>query len=59
MKGYIYYSSAEAERNHGFIDDLMKHASVMDISLTLLVDEEEPDDDADFILFRDRNPALI
>ncbi len=31
---------------------------MLDISLTLLVDDEEPDDDADFILFRDRNSAL-
>ncbi|MFS0689884.1 ATP-grasp domain-containing protein [Sporosarcina sp. 179-K 8C2 HS] len=57
MKGYIYYSSAEAERNRGFIDDLMKHALRLDIALSLLVDEEEPDD-ADFILFRDRNAEL-
>ncbi|MGN7388426.1 ATP-grasp domain-containing protein [Sporosarcina sp. SAFN-015] len=58
MKGYVYYSLKEAERNRGFIDDLMIHASRMDIALTLLVDEEEPDDDADFILFRDRDPEL-
>lgn len=58
MKGHVYYSSAEAERNRGFIDDLMKHASRMDISLRLIVDEEEPDGDVDFILFRDRNPWL-
>ncbi len=58
MKGYIYYSLTEAERNRGFIDDLMKHASRLDTSLTLLVDEEEPDADADFILFRARKPLL-
>lgn len=58
MKGHVYYSSEEAERNRGFIDDLLIHAVKLDISLTLLVDEEEPDDDADFILFRDRNPVL-
>lgn len=58
MKGFIYYSSAESERNHGFIDDLMKHATRMNIALTLLIDEEDPDDDADFILFRDRNADL-
>ncbi|MFC5603943.1 ATP-grasp domain-containing protein [Sporosarcina koreensis] len=58
MKGHVYYSSAEAERNRGFIDDLMNHASRMDIALTLLVDEKKPDVDTDFILFRDRNPLL-
>ncbi|MCM3710749.1 ATP-grasp domain-containing protein [Sporosarcina luteola] len=58
MKGHLYYSSTEAERNRGFIDDLMKHAAAMDSSLTLLVDEEEPLEDADFIIFRDRNPML-
>ncbi|WP_251627217.1 ATP-grasp domain-containing protein [Sporosarcina luteola] len=36
----------------------MKHAAATDSSLTLLVDEEEPLEDADFILFRDRNPLL-
>jgi RimK family alpha-L-glutamate ligase len=58
MKGYVYYSSEEAERNHGFIDDLIIHASRLDITLTLLVDKEEPNDDTDFIFFRDRNSAL-
>ncbi|WOV88714.1 ATP-grasp domain-containing protein [Sporosarcina oncorhynchi] len=58
MKGYLYYSSVEAERNREFINDLVKHAHKQDISLTLLVDEEQPDDDADFILFRDRKPEL-
>ena len=57
MKGHVYYSSEEAERNRGFIDDLMDRAAKLDITLTLLVDEEEPDDVADFILFRHRNPA--
>lgn len=58
MKGYVYYSSADAERNRGFINDLMLHASRMDIALMLLIDEEEPDNDTDFILFRDRNTEL-
>jgi len=57
MNGYVYYSAVDAERNRGLIDDLMKHAAKINIALTLLVDEEEPDS-ADFILFRDRNPAL-
>ena len=58
MKGSLYYSAAEAERNYGFIDDLKKNASEMGMALTLLVDEEEPEVDTDFILFRDRNPLL-
>ena len=58
MKGHLYYSSVEAQRNQGFIDELMIHAHKQDISLTLLVDEEQPDEDADFILFRDRKPEL-
>lgn len=58
MKGYVYYSGAEAERNRGFIDDLLLHAGKLDIALTLLVDNEQPDEDADFILFRDRNAEL-
>ncbi|MCG7344993.1 ATP-grasp domain-containing protein [Sporosarcina sp. ACRSL] len=58
MKGYVYYSLGEAERNRGFIDDLMKNASGIDIVLMLIVDGEEPDRDADFILFRNRNPVL-
>ncbi|MDW0118112.1 ATP-grasp domain-containing protein [Sporosarcina thermotolerans] len=55
MKGHVYYSSKEAKRNHGFIDDLMVHAAQLDLTMNLLVDNEEPDSDADFILFRDRN----
>ncbi|WP_339250781.1 ATP-grasp domain-containing protein [Sporosarcina sp. FSL W8-0480] len=45
-------------RNRGFIDDLMVHAAQLDITLKLLVDDEEPNRDADFILFRDRNLEL-
>lgn len=58
MKGHVYYSSEEAQRNRGFIDDLMVHAEQLDIALNLLVDDEEPDSDVDFILFRDRNLDL-
>lgn len=58
MRGYVYYTSAEAERNQGFINDLKVHALKLDISLELLVDDEQPEDGVDFILFRDRNPSL-
>ena len=56
MKGYVYYSSEESVRNWAFIDDLIKESTKLGIDLHLLVDEEQPDKDADFILFRDRNP---
>ncbi|KXH87306.1 RimK family alpha-L-glutamate ligase [Sporosarcina sp. HYO08] len=55
MKGYVYYSSFEANRNGAFIIDLQKEASAIGIELTLLVDDEKPEADADFILYRDRN----
>ncbi|MFJ7933515.1 RimK family alpha-L-glutamate ligase [Sporosarcina sp. NPDC096371] len=58
MKGYVYYTEIEASRNRGFIDDLMVEAQRIDIDLHLLIDHEQPDKDADFILFRDRNPNL-
>jgi ribosomal protein S6--L-glutamate ligase len=56
MKGFVYYTLEESLRNKAFIDDLVKEAARIDIILQLLVDEELPDSDADFILFRDRNP---
>ena len=55
MKGYIYYSRGESVRNRAFIDDLMNESLKIGIDLQLLIDEEQPDSDADFILFRDRN----
>ena len=56
MKGYVYYSKKESIRNHAFIDDLIQEAKRVDIELRLIVDDEQPDVNADFILFRDRNP---
>ena len=58
MRGYVYYTDDEALRNRGFIDDLMKEAERTGIDLQLLIGEEQPDANADFILFRDRNPEL-
>lgn len=58
MKGAVYYSKSEALRNHLFIDDLMKEARRIDIDLQLIIGDEQPDADVDFILFRDRNPSL-
>lgn len=55
MKGYVYYSEAESKRNHAFIDDLIIESEKIGIELLLLVDDEKPHSDADFILFRDRN----
>ena len=56
MRGYIYYSTEESVRNRLFIKDLIKEAELINIELRLLVDDEQPDVSADFILFRDRNP---
>jgi len=56
LKGYVYYSKAESFRNRAFIDDLILESERIGIELQLLVDDEKPNSDADFILFRDRNP---
>jgi len=56
MRGYVYYSKEESVRNYAFIEDLIKEAKQIEIDLRLIVDDEQPDIDADFILFRDRNP---
>jgi ribosomal protein S6--L-glutamate ligase len=56
MKGYIYYSEIESVRNQAFIDDLIKESERIGILLQLLVEDEKPNSNADFILFRDRNP---
>ncbi len=55
MKGYVYYASEDSIRNRAFIDDLIKEADAIDIDLRLLVDDEEPGKDTDFILFRGRD----
>ncbi|CAM3109176.1 ATP-grasp domain-containing protein [Filibacter tadaridae] len=55
MKGYVYYSEKESVRNKAFIDDLTNESRKLGIELNLLVEDEQPDSDADFILFRDRN----
>ncbi len=55
MIGFVYYTRIEAERNQAFIDDLVKEAKRLGIELRLLVDDEQADKDADFILFRDRD----
>ena len=56
MKGYVYYSKAESVRNQAFIDDLIIESEKLGIELRLLTgDDERPDSNTDFILFRDRN----
>ncbi|MBO0601340.1 ATP-grasp domain-containing protein [Sporosarcina sp. E16_3] len=55
MKGYVYYSKAESVRNRAFIDDLIIESERIGIELQLLVEDEKPNSDADFILFRDRD----
>ncbi|WP_172369021.1 ATP-grasp domain-containing protein [Sporosarcina jiandibaonis] len=56
MKGYVYYSLTESVRNYAFIEDLIEKAEHIGIELRLIVDNDQPSADADFILFRDRNP---
>ena len=56
MKGYVYYSEDESIRNRAFIDDLIQEAKNIGIELHLLIDDELPNVNTDFILFRDRNP---
>ena len=58
MKGYVYYSKEGSIRNKLFIEDLMRQAEKRSIDLRLLLDDDQPDIDVDFILFRDRNPEL-
>ncbi|MEK5069479.1 ATP-grasp domain-containing protein [Sporosarcina sp. FSL K6-1508] len=55
MKGYVYYSKAESVRNRAFIDDLIIESEKLGIELHLLVEDEKPNSDADFILFRGRD----
>ncbi|KAA0965338.1 ATP-grasp domain-containing protein [Sporosarcina sp. ANT_H38] len=55
MKGYVYYSAAESVRNHAFIDELIIESGKLEIELRLLIGDDQPDSDADFILFRDRD----
>lgn len=58
MKGIVYYSKEDAQNNRLFIEDLIDEASKIDISLTLLTDDEHPASDSDFILFRNRDFRL-
>lgn len=58
MKAYVYYESKDVEKNKLFIDDLMAEARKIDIDLQLLVDKEQPEKDAAFILFRGRDFEL-
>lgn len=55
MRGFVYYSQTDVKRNRLFIDDLLKEAKKIGIQLQLLIDDEMPDLDADFVLFRGRD----
>jgi len=55
VKGYVYYSEAEAVRNQAFIDDLINESEKIGIELRLLTGDEQPNSNTDFILFRDRD----
>lgn len=58
MNGILYYRAEEAERNAGFIRLMQQAADRTGTGLRLAVDAEEIPEDADFILFRDRDPEL-
>lgn len=58
MKGFVYYTQVDADKNSLFIGDLQKEAKKIGIQLNLLVDDETPDLDANFILFRGRDFKL-
>lgn len=59
MKGHVYYSQTDVKKNTLFIEDLFKEAKKIGIQLQLLVDNEMPDKEADFVLFRGRDFELI
>lgn len=58
MKAYVYYESEDVEKNHLFIEDLIGEAKKIGMDLQLLVDSEQPEEDAAFILFRGRDYKL-
>lgn len=55
MKGYLVYKKEDVERNSKFIEELIAEAKKLAIDLTLLQDDQQPDADACFILFRGRD----
>ena len=57
MKGLLIYEKAEIERNRSFIDRLINAASSNSHILTI-VDDQRLIPEADFIIFRSRNPKL-
>lgn len=58
MIGYVYYERKDASRNEKFIDELIDEAKKIGIDLKLLMDDEKPLKDAEFIIFRGRNATL-
>lgn len=58
MKGYLYYEREDAQRNEKFIDELLVEAKKCRIDLQLIVDDERPDEDARFVIFRGRDYRL-
>ena len=57
MKGLLIYEKAEIERNTKFIDRILRAANTHGHTLTV-VDDQSSIPEADFILFRSRNPQL-
>lgn len=58
MKGFLFYEMTDAERNKEFIVTLIEKANINGIVLNLVHQKKDIADDADFILFRSRNPEL-
>lgn len=56
MNGVLYYEKLDAERNEGFIHELMKSAESEGMNLSLVHSAEEVQSGTDFILFRSRDP---
>lgn len=57
MKGLLLYEKAEIVRNQSFIDRLITAASTHGLNLAV-IDDQSAIPEADFIIFRTRNPRL-
>ena len=57
MKGLLLYEKSEIVRNQSFINRLITAASTHGLSLTV-IDDQSAIPEADFIIFRTRNPRL-
>lgn len=58
MKGYLYYEKEDVKRNEKFITELIAESKKLDIDLILLEEDEQPQADAKFIIYRGRDYRL-